>query len=39
MFAIMAYYDLECEQMDVITTFLNAPLHETIFVEQLIGYE
>ena len=25
--------------MDVVTTFLNAPLYETIFVKQLTGYE
>ena len=38
LFAIMAYYDLECEQMDVITAFLNALLKETIYVEQPTGY-
>ena len=31
LFAIMAYYDLECEQMDVITAFLNALLKEIIY--------
>jgi len=39
MFAMMAHHDLECEQMDVVTAFLNAPLHETVFVEQPTGYE
>lgn len=39
LFAIMAHYDLDCEQMDVITAFLNAPLKETIYVEQSKGYE
>lgn len=32
--AIMAYYDLDCEQMDVITAFLNALLKEVVYVEQ-----
>ena len=39
LFAIMAYYDLDCEQMDVITAFLNARLRELIYVEQPKGYE
>ena len=38
LFAIMAYYDLDCEQMDVVTAFLNALLKETIYVEQPKGY-
>ena len=38
LFAIMAYYDLDCEQMDVITAFLNALLREIIYVEQPKGY-
>lgn len=38
LFAIMAYYDLECEQMDVITAFLDALLKEIIYVEQPKGY-
>ena len=39
LFAIMAHYDLDCEQMDVITAFLNALLKEIIYVEQPTGYE
>ncbi len=39
LFAIMAHYDLDCEQMDVITAFLNALLKEIIYVEQPKGYE
>lgn len=39
LFAIMAYHDLECEQMDVVTAFLNSNLNETVFVEQPTGYE
>ena len=33
LFAIMAYYDLDCEQMDVITAFLNALLKEKVHVQ------
>lgn len=39
LFVIMAYYDLDCEQMDVIIAFLNAHLKEEVYVEQPIGYE
>ena len=39
LFAIMAYYDLDCEQMDVITGFLNAQLKEKVHVQQPTGYE
>ena len=39
LFAIIVYYDLDCEQIDVITAFLNALLKEIIYVEQPIGYE
>ena len=39
LFAIMAYYDLDCEQMDVITAFLNALLREKVHVQQPTGYE
>lgn len=39
LFAIIAYHDLECEQMDVVTAFLNSNLNETVFVEQPTGYE
>ena len=35
----MAYYDLDCEQMNVIITFLNALLKELIYVEQPRGYK
>lgn len=38
-FAIMAHYDLDCEQIDVVTAFLNAFLKEIIYVEQPKGYE
>lgn len=39
LFVIMAYYDLNCEQMNVITAFLNIHLKEKVYVEQLTGYE
>ena len=39
LFAIMAYCDLDCEQMDVVTAFLNAPLKDLVYVEQPTGYE
>ena len=39
LFAIMAHFDLDCEQMDVVTAFLNALLKEKVFVEQPEGYE
>ena len=35
----MAYYDLDCEQINVITAFLNALLKELIYVKQPRGYE
>lgn len=35
----MAYFDPDCEQMDVVTAFLNSVLKETIYVEQPHGYE
>ena len=38
LFAIMAHFDLDCEQMDVVTAFLNALLKERIYVEQPKGY-
>ncbi len=38
LFAIIAHYDLDCEQMDVVTAFLNALLREVIYVEQPTGY-
>ena len=39
LFAIAAKYDLEANQVDIITTFLEATLTEEIWVEQLHGYE
>lgn len=39
LFSLMAYHDLDCEQMDVITVFLNALLKERIYVKQPKGYE
>ena len=39
LFAIMAHYDLDCEQMDVVTAFLNALLKELIYVEYPTGYD
>ena len=39
LFAIMAHYDLDCEQMDVITAFLNALLKELIYVEYSTRYK
>lgn len=38
LFAIMAHYNLDCEQIDVITAFLSALLRELIYVEYLTGY-
>lgn len=35
----MAHYDLDCEQMNIITVFLNALLKEIIYVEQPKGYK
>ena len=35
----MIYYDLDCEQMDVITAFLNALLKEFIYMKQPRGYK
>lgn len=39
LFAIAAYYDLDIEQMDVITTFLNGIIKELIFIHLPEGYE
>ncbi|GAB2277235.1 hypothetical protein Dimus_039224 [Dionaea muscipula] len=36
--AIVAFYDLELEQMDVKTAFLNGDLDETIYMNQPAGY-
>ena len=38
--ALIAHYDLECQQYDIITAFLNAVLRgKTIYVEQPHGFE
>lgn len=39
LFAIMAKHDLDCEQMDVKTAFLNAILKEIVYMEQPKGFE
>ena len=39
LFFIMIYYDLDCEQMNVITVFLNALLKKRIYVKQLKKYK
>ena len=39
LFAIVVKFDLDCEQIDVITAFLNSVLKEVIYVEQPKGYE
>lgn len=39
LFSIAAAHDLEIEQMDVKTAFLNSPIHEDIYVEQPHGFE
>ena len=39
LFFIMIYYDLDCEQMNVIIVFLNALLKERIYVKQLKRYK
>lgn len=39
LFAIVARHDLEVEQMDVITAFLNSLLHEILYIELPEGYE
>ncbi|GAB2300656.1 hypothetical protein Dimus_038630 [Dionaea muscipula] len=38
MLAVCAFYDLELEQMDVKTAFLNGDLDETIYMKQPDGY-
>ena len=38
-FAIVAFYDFELEQMDVKTAFLNGTLKEVVYVVQPTGYE
>lgn len=39
LFAIAAYYDLDVEQMDVVTAFLNGIIKELIFIHLLERYE
>ena len=39
LFAIIAKHDLEAEQMDIVTAFLNALLKEVIYIEPPEGYE
>ena len=39
LFAIIAHEDLECEQMDVITAFLNSILKEKIYIWPPEGFE
>ena len=39
LFAVIAHHDLDCEQMDVVTAFLNSYLKELIYVEQPHGYQ
>lgn len=36
--AIVANYDLECDQMDVVTAFLNGELNEKIYMETPEGF-
>jgi hypothetical protein len=37
--ALAAKFDLELDQMDIRTTFLNAELKEDIYLRQLAGFE
>ena len=39
LFIIMTYYDLNCEQMNVIIAFLNSFLKKTIYIKQFKGYK
>ncbi len=38
-FALIALYDLECAQMDMVTAFLNPILKEKVYVVQPTGFE
>ncbi len=38
-FAMVAHYDLECEEMDVVTAFLNGDLSENIFKQIPQGFK
>ena len=37
--AIMAYFDLDCDQLDVINAFVNAWLDEVVYVDCPPGYK
>lgn len=37
--SLVAHLDLECEQMDVVTDFLNGELEEDIFMEVPEGFK
>ena len=37
--AIVAHFDLELNQMDVMTAFLNGDLYEVVYMTQLVGFE
>ena len=37
--AIVAHFDLELHQIDVMTTFLNGDLVEDVYISQPIGFE
>ena len=36
--AIIAYFNLEADQMDVVSAFLNSPLQEKVFVRHPPGF-
>jgi len=38
LFTIIAYFDVESEQIDVVTAFLNSIIDELIYVEQSTRY-
>jgi hypothetical protein len=39
LFALACYHDLEVEQFDVVSAFLNADVHETIYMHQPEGFQ